>query len=136
MATFSVKFKLAYQEYPYEQFVVKNNKTKLASCHIVYPKFFSNEDGYAIHMGGYITLYREKEPNFVRLFNVESYKKRKGYGTLLFHMLTEYLKTKGIKRIYLDTNIDNIPAQLFYEALNFKVRAKSKSTIYYVSCDF
>ena len=46
--------------------------------------------------------------------------RRKKYGTILFTRFVNYLKTKGVERIFLEVSKKNIPALKFYFCIGFE----------------
>lgn len=110
------KLSQSQQKYTYWQANLIFNK-KVVSCCKVY---FTNEK-QEIYTGYNTETFDDKKP-IVLLVDVSSKIKNKGFGKKLFEFLIEDLKSKNIKRIYLDVDHENTNALKFYKRLGFKTK--------------
>ena len=131
--TYEVKKKSSYINpsdkkvmlFNHEYFVVRVDNIIVSSCIITYPKLSPNKfkkDGsnaFTIYAGGE-ELFDDDDDKFVKIYDVKSRKKGKGYGKLLFEELSKYLKNKGINRLYIDVDKENLRAHDFYKKIGFK----------------
>ncbi len=103
---------------------LNNNNKIICRCYIAEPSII--EDKIMIEFDGSTESYSgDSDLNFIFLYDLESFPTGKGYGTLFFKKLIEYLKEIGKNRIYLDVNIINTKAQRFYQKLGFIQKWKS-----------
>jgi hypothetical protein len=114
--------KIHGEKFPYEKVSLFIDGKKMSKC-IFFKPFkseYNNKPCYEIETGESSEKFSDKNGNFIMMYQVESIKKGKGYGTILFKKLTEYLKKNGVDTIYLNVDIDNVNAQRFYKRLGFK----------------
>ncbi len=117
--------------FAHEYFTIRSNDKIVASCVIVYPSFSPNKSlttskkhGCWTTNAGSTEIFDDKNGNFIMLYEVKARKTGQGWGKILFEKLIEYLKSKGIEKIYLDVDVDNTRAQKFYKAMGFKLKYK------------
>jgi len=77
-------------------------------------KFLLNNEGLSIFckksLMGYILAKIALDQADIISFIIKKEFRRKKYGTILFKRFVNYLKTKGVERIFLEVSKNNIPA--------------------------
>ena len=69
---------------------------------------------------GYILAKIALDQADVISFIIKKEFRRKKYGTILFTKFANYLKTKGVERIFLEVSKKNVPALKFYFGFGFE----------------
>ncbi len=70
---------------------------------------------------GYLTSFWVLDEASLTNIFVESTRRRKGTGTLLLKHLVEFVRERGVKRIFLEVREGNQEAIRLYQAMNFYV---------------
>jgi len=87
-------------------------------------KFLLNNEGLSIfckkNLMGYILAKIALDQADIISFIIKKEFRRKKYGTILFKRFVNYLKTKGVERIFLEVSKNNIPALKFYFCIGFE----------------
>jgi len=87
-------------------------------------KFLLNNEGLSIfckkNLMGYILAKIALDQADIISFIIKKEFRRKKYGTILFKRFVNYLKTKGVERIFLEVSKKNIPALKFYFCIGFE----------------
>ena len=87
-------------------------------------KFLLNNEGLSIfckkNLIGYILAKIALDQADIISFIIKKEFRRKKYGTILFARFVNYLKTKGVERIFLEVSKKNIPALKFYFCIGFE----------------
>jgi len=87
-------------------------------------KFLLNNEGMSIFwkksLAGYILAKIALDQADIISFIIKKEFRRKKYGTILFTKFVNYLKTKGVERIFLEVSKKNIPALNFYFCIGFE----------------
>ena len=87
-------------------------------------KFLLNNEGMSIFckkdLVGYIFAKIALDQADIISFIIKKEFRRKKYGTILFTRFVNYLKTKGVERIFLEVSKKNIPALEFYFCIGFE----------------
>ena len=87
-------------------------------------KFLLNNEGLSIfckkNLMGYILAKIALDQADIISFIIKKEFRRKKYGTILFKRFVNYLKTKGVERIFLEVSKNNIPALNFYFCIGFE----------------
>ena len=87
-------------------------------------KFLLNNEGLSIfckkNLMGYILAKIALDQADIISFIIKKEFRRKKYGTILFKRFVNYLKTKGVERIFLEVSKKNIPALNFYFCIGFE----------------
>ncbi len=105
-----------------------NNKL-VSKCFFIKP--YIENDKVCLRDGGSSETF-SGDDKFVKLYDVKSIIKGKGYGEILFDKLKEYLKSQGVDKIYLDVDIENNGAQKFYKRIGFKEKWKGYDDYRYI----
>jgi GNAT superfamily N-acetyltransferase len=120
-----MKYKTGRVEYNYKLFTLKENQKVTASCWIFYPNQKYGDNNWLVmrqtFKGDDLT-----DKNFVMLYYVKATEPGKGYGKLLFDYLVKYLKSKKVKKVFLNVDLDNTKASKFYEKIGFEKKYESK----------
>ena len=87
-------------------------------------KFLLNNEGLSIfckkNLVGYILAKIALDQADIISFIIKKEFRRKKYGTKLFTRFVNYLKIKGVERIFLEVSKKNIPALKFYFCIGFE----------------
>ena len=87
-------------------------------------KFLLNNEGMSIFwkksLVGYILAKIALDQADIISFIIKKEFRRKKYGTILFTRFVNYLKTKGVERIFLEVSKNNMPALKFYFCFGFE----------------
>lgn len=87
-------------------------------------KFLLNNEGLSIfckkYLLGYILARIALDQADIISFIIKKEFRRKKYGTILFTKFAHYLKSKGVKNIFLEVSKYNIPALNFYFCIGFE----------------
>ena len=87
-------------------------------------KFLLNNEGLSIfckkNLMGYILAKIALDQADIISFIIKKEFRRKKYGTILFKRFVNYLKIKGVERIFLEVSKNNIPALKFYFCIGFE----------------
>ena len=87
-------------------------------------KFLLNNEGLSIfckkNLMGYILAKIALDQADIISFIIKKDFRRKKYGSILFKRFVNYLKTKGVERIFLEVSKNNIPALNFYFCIGFE----------------
>ena len=86
--------------------------------------FLLKNEGLSIfcknNLMGYILAKIALDQADVISFIIKKEFRRKKYGTILFTKFANYLKTKGVERIFLEVSKINVPALKFYFGFGFE----------------
>jgi len=86
--------------------------------------FLLKNEGLSIfcknNLMGYILAKIALDQADVISFIIKKEFRRKKYGTILFTKFANYLKTKGVERIFLEVSKKNVPALKFYFGFGFE----------------
>lgn len=109
---------------------LKLNNKLLSKCFFIKPYIQNNI--ITLDDGGSLETFPNSDDRFIKVYDVKSLIKGKGYGEVLFNELKKYLKDQNINRIYLDVDIENTRAQKFYTRIGFKKKWKGYDDYRYV----
>jgi len=137
--TFDVESRCNYEDmnFPHEYFSCRIDGVIVSSCIITYPTLsteYMKDDKKKVFqiVAGGREFFDEKNDKFVKLFYVNSIEEGKGYGRLLFENLNKYLKSKNIRRIYINVRKENKGAHDFYKKIGFKKKYDGVFNIAYI----
>ena len=69
---------------------------------------------------GFIIGFKRKDFGYISVCAVKNDFQRRGIATTLIHKEIEYLKSIGLKTLYIDVEVANVPAVKTYEKYGFK----------------